>query len=359
MSSWQPNAVFVERGLENSRIVSNVRTYYPNAPVHVFEPPLLLQSQDFAAAKRELVIQRHRGSFLHHCPAGTPGLVCCNYLVVHLGANCPFDCSYCFLQEYLASSPGLRLFANVEDALSEIDTILRRHPQRRFRIGTGELIDSLALDHLTEHTRLLVPFFASRANAVLELKTKSVAIDGLLAQPASDHVVPAWSINAASVIEQEEPGTATLTERIWAAQRLQRAGYRVAFHFDPLVAVEAWERAYRDVIDALSAAIDPQRVAWISLGHLRLSLGLKRVMRERGRGERLLAAELVPNSDGKERVWRGLRLRMYRTMLQWLESWDAKIPRYICMEPAGVWERTFGEVPSDQEVAARLMGPTR
>ncbi|GBD26219.1 Spore photoproduct lyase [bacterium HR30] len=356
MIAWQPEVVFVERGLENSRILSNVRAYYPSVPVHAFEPPLPMPPKDFAAAKRQLVIQRHRGSFLHHCPAGTTGLVCCNYLVVHLGANCPFDCSYCFLQEYLANSPALRLFANIEDALAEVAAVLRRHPQRRFRIGTGELIDSLALDHLTEHTRTLVPFFAAQNNAVLELKTKSASVDGLLALPASENVVVAWSVNAARVIEEEEPGTAPLAARIAAARRLQDAGYRVAFHFDPLIALEDWPKAYREVVDLLSASIDPRRVAWVSLGHLRLSPGLKRAMRERGRGTRLLAAEFVPGPDGKERVWRGLRLPMYRSILQWLESWDPDIPRYICMEPAGVWERTFGEAPSDQEVAARLVG---
>lgn len=354
--SWRPDVVLVERGLERSRILSNARAHYPDAPVRVFDPPPPIATKEFSAAKRELVIQRHRGSFLHHCPAGTTGLVCCNYLVVNLGANCPFDCSYCFLQEYLAHSPGLRLFANVEDALEEIDQILHRHPKRRFRIGTGELIDSLALDHLTEHTQTLVPFFAARENAVLEFKTKSAAIDGLLALQASDNVVVAWSVNAARIIRDEEPGTASLRERIAAARRLQDAGYRVAFHFDPLVALEDWQNAYKEVVEALAASLDPRRIAWISLGHLRISPGLRAAMQRRERGARLLATEMVPGPDGKERAWRGVRLQMYRTMLKWLEDWNKEIPRYICMEPAGVWERTFGEVPTDQQVAARLVG---
>ncbi|MCX8072873.1 MAG: radical SAM protein [Candidatus Binatia bacterium] len=358
MIAWQPDTVWIERGLETSHIAGNVHKFYPDVPQYTFDPPPPLPASDFATGKRQLVIQRHRGSFLHHCPAGTPGLVCCNYLVVNLGANCPFDCSYCFLQEYLAHTPGLRLFANVADALAEIDDVLRRHPQRRFRIGTGELIDSLALDHLTGHSQLLIPFFAERPNAVLELKTKSVAIDGLLQQSATQNVVVAWSLNAASIIDEEEPGTASLSERLAAAQALQQAGYRVAFHFDPLVAIENWEESYRDVVRALEATLDPHRVAWISLGHLRLSPGLKRAMKERQRGAQLLAGELVPGADGKQRAWRGIRLQMYRALLRWLAEWNEGIPRYICMEPAGVWEKTFGEAPTDQEVAARLVGPT-
>ncbi|GIW43331.1 MAG: hypothetical protein KatS3mg077_0613 [Candidatus Binatia bacterium] len=353
---WAPAAVWIERGLEGTTLAANVRRHYPDTPVHPFEPPLALRAGDFSAGKRELVIQRHRGSFLQHCPAGTAGLVCCNYLVVNLGANCPFDCSYCFLQEYLATSPGLRLFANVEDALAEVDDVLRRHPQRRFRIGTGELIDSLALDHLTEHTRVLVPFFAARPNAVLELKTKSSAIEGLLRQEPSDNVVVSWSLNAPSVIREEEPGTASLEERLEAARALQSAGFRVGFHFDPLIALPDWEAAYREAVEALASRIDPRRVAWVSLGHLRLTSGLKRAMKERRRGAALLVGELVPGADGKHRAWRALRLQMYRTMLRWLADWHPELPRYICMEPPGVWEHVFGEVPSDQEVAMRLVG---
>ena len=67
----------------------------------------------------EFLFTRQRSTFLEHCPAGTSGLVCCNYLVVTLISNCPMDCSYCFLQEYLANNPTLKVYTNVEDLLSK------------------------------------------------------------------------------------------------------------------------------------------------------------------------------------------------------------------------------------------------
>ena len=75
---------------------------------------------DFAAAKRRLLLAPHRGSFLGHCPAGTRGLACCNYLVMNLAANCPMDCGYCFLQEYLADNRPLTAYVNPEAALAEL-----------------------------------------------------------------------------------------------------------------------------------------------------------------------------------------------------------------------------------------------
>src|SRR5690606_146960 len=105
------------------------------------DDPKEAENLDFSAGKRRLLIARHGGSFLQHCPAGTTGLVCCNYLVVNFGSNCPYDCSYCFLQEYIANNPTTKLFTNVAEGLAEIAAVLDRHPQRSFRIGTGELMD--------------------------------------------------------------------------------------------------------------------------------------------------------------------------------------------------------------------------
>jgi spore photoproduct lyase len=311
--------------------------------------------ENFAAGKRRLVVQRHRGTFVHHCPAGTTGMVCCNYLVMSFASNCPYDCSYCFLQDYLANNPALKVFTNVADGLAEIDAILRAHPERTFRVGTGELADSLALDHLTDLSCELVPFFAARANALLELKTKSDCIDNLLHLDPKDRAVISWSVNAPAVVAVEEPGTITLEERAAAAARVQAAGYKIGFHFDPLIAHEGWEEGYRDAIDRIFHRIDTGRVAWVSLGSLRMTPQLKAAIKARPQGGRLLTSELVPGPDGKERVWRGLRVKMYRRMLHWLREVDDRMPLYICMEPAGVWEKVFGEAPSDRTVAQRLV----
>src|SRR5262249_9518810 len=153
--------------------------------------------------------------------AGTAGMVCCNYLVIDFGSNCPFDCSYCFLQEYLANNPALKVFTNVGDALGEVDAVHRGHRDRTFRIGTGERVDSLALDHLTDLSCELVPFFAAHDNALLELKTKSDRVENLLRHDPRDRVVVSWSVNPSAITAVEEAGCASLAQRIAAAVRVQ------------------------------------------------------------------------------------------------------------------------------------------
>ena len=48
-----------------------------------------------------------------------------------------------------------------------------------FRIGTGEITDSLALEPYTGMAREMIPYFAEQANVLLELKTKSDCVDKL------------------------------------------------------------------------------------------------------------------------------------------------------------------------------------
>ena len=355
MTSWIPESIWIERGEESSALTRRVRQRLPQVPTEIVDDIAAVRPHTFGAGKRQLVLQRQQGSFLHHCPAGVSGVVCCNYLVLNFASNCPYDCTYCFLQEYIANNSAMKAYTNPQDGLTEIDAVLRAHPQRTFRIGTGELADSLALDSLTDLSCELVPFFAERRNALLELKTKSTCIDNLLRLDPKDRVVVAWSVNAPHVVQHEEHGAPPLEERIAAARRVQMAGYKVGFHFDPLVAHDGWEEGYRDAIAMIFRAIDPRRVAWISLGSLRLSPGLKQAIRSRPDRGRILTGELTPGTDGKERVWRGMRVKMYRRMLQCLREVDSAMPLYICMEPAGVWEKVFGETPSDRDVADRLV----
>ena len=353
---WVPDALWIEHGEEDSTLAQRLRARLPETPVHVTDDLSTVEPKaDLTAGKRRLLVQRHRGTFLQHCPAGTTGMVCCNYLVMNFGSNCPFDCSYCFLQAYLANNPALKVFTNVADGLAEIDGVLRAHPERTFRIGTGELADSLALDHLTDLSCELVPFFAARPNALLELKTKSDRIDNLLRLDPQDRVVVSWSVNAPAIVAAEEPATASLQARVVAAARVQAAGYKVGLHFDPLIAHDGWEEGYRDVVTMIFSQLDTRRIAWVSLGSLRMTPQLKTAIKTRPQPAAVLTSELVPGPDGKERVWRGLRVKMYRRMLEWLRGVDAAMPLYICMEPAGVWEKVFGEALTDREVAHRLV----
>ena len=94
--------------------------------------PLADVADSFAAGKRRMVIMRRRSPFLMACPAGSAKFACCGYLVLTLASNCPMDCSYCFLQEYVADNPGFQVYANYEDAFDETRQAERERARASF-----------------------------------------------------------------------------------------------------------------------------------------------------------------------------------------------------------------------------------
>ena len=95
-------------------------------------------------------------------------------------------------------------------------------------------------------------------NALLELKTKSNHVEHLLELPHGGKTVISWSVNPQAIITKEELKTSNLDERIKAARISSEAGYKVAFHFDPMIDYPDWEKGIRDWWNRL-LTIFPQR----------------------------------------------------------------------------------------------------
>jgi len=50
-------------------------------------------------------------------------------------------------------NPAFQVYANFADSFDELDRLAHSAPERSFRIGTGELADSLAFDSITGISR--------------------------------------------------------------------------------------------------------------------------------------------------------------------------------------------------------------
>ncbi|MCB0324743.1 MAG: hypothetical protein KDD69_14270, partial [Bdellovibrionales bacterium] len=216
---------------------------------------------EFSAGKQRLLLTRHPGAWLKSCP-GTSGHVCCNLWIVNPGEGCPLDCTYCYLQSYLRRNPTLKLYTNTSDMLREIGERAAAEPNRLFRVGTGELMDSLVWDDLTDLTLELVPFFAKLPNGLLELKTKDDYVENLLSlrDVHKGKTVISWSVNARAISEADEAKTAPFEARLAAAAKVAEAGYRVGLHFDPLIHFEGWEDGYRDTIRTIFQRLSPSAI---------------------------------------------------------------------------------------------------
>jgi spore photoproduct lyase len=262
--------------------------------------------------------------------------------------NCPLNCSYCILQAYF-NQPSLRVFVNVEQQLEGIGKALHFSGRKIFRIGTGEFTDSLALDPIVKWTQVLPCFVAEHENVVLEFKTKTVSIEGLLSSTYRDRMVVSWSLNSPSIAATEEHGAPSIRKRLEAARTCQREGFTLGFHFDPLIEHPSWKDEYARTIDLLEHFVDPSKVIWISLGCLRYMPSLKGVIRKRFPESHILDGEFVPGLDRKMRYIKPVRAEMYSFMKEKLAQWGMESGVYLCMESRDVWQKALGWSPENSE----------
>lgn len=303
------------------------------------------QPDPFSAGKRRMILMGRRSPFLMACPAGSSEFACCGYLVLTLASNCPMDCAYCFLQEYVADNPGFQIYANYSDAFDELEGLSAKAPGRHFRVGTGELADSLAFDGLTGLSLDLIDFFSRRRNLLLELKTKTDEIENLLRVDPKGQVLVSWTLSPHAVSQRSEHRSAPPAARIEAARRVADAGYAVAFHLDPIIAYPDAERDYLELLDRLFAALDPARIRFISMGGLRMSPGLRAAARRRFPADPILAGEEVLAGDGRYRTFLPLRARLFRILSERIRKQSPGLASYLCMESAAMSERIFGRRP--------------
>lgn len=154
------------------------------------------------------------------------------YKLVPLSNGCPYNCIYCYLAfVYRKYGAFIKINLNYSKMLEQIQTISL--PTNRLCFNFGEMLDSLALDHITELSTILVPFFNNFKNCYLMMLTKSSNIGNLLKLKPNNQVVVSWSLNPQNVIDEYEFGTASLDERINAAKLCQQHGYRIRFRIDP------------------------------------------------------------------------------------------------------------------------------
>jgi len=351
MNSYRPEIILVQHDARGDEVTREILARLPGIETRAvgnadeIMPELNRGNDPYLSGKRVLILSRHPGRFMNPCP-GDGAEMCCNYLVVNHGWNCHMDCTYCVLQAIL-ENPALRVFTNIGDLKREVGERLAATPNRILRIGTGDMSDSLALDHLTHYSRRLVPFFSSLPNGFLELKTKSDRVANLKDLEHRGHTIVSWSVNTKRVILNEERRTATFEERLAAAVRCQDWGYRVGFHFDPLMFYEGWEEEYRQVVRELFRALNPSAIAWVSLGGLRFTHRLKDIMRRRFPESKIPYGEFVPGNHGKQRYFRPIREEMYTKMRSWISREAPGVFTYLCMENREAWQRCIDPAPRD------------
>jgi spore photoproduct lyase len=342
--------IVIDRSLLDHPYARHICNQFPDAKIFPHDPSRATNQRISPTwNKRTLHLTTFPGSFIKDCPATGSPYLCCQYRILSPVIGCPIDCSYCILQHYIGFRP-IRIFVNWEDMYTQVSNYIAMYPDRIIRIGSGELADSLALEPGLGMAKALIPFFAEFPNAVLELKTKTTNIEWLNTVRHGGRTVIGWSLNPSTIAESEERGAAPMEDRIRAASAVVNMGYKVAFHFDPILAISGWEKLYRELIGRLCSMIPAGSVAWVSLGSLRFPPPLRELIRRRFAKSKILGGEWITGMDGKSRLIKPQRIGIFLKVYEWLRTgWGDDVYVYLCMESGDVWRESLGWEPKSRD----------
>ncbi len=341
-----PHVVYVDPGQREwaDSVLARIESSVGQLPeVKVLDDALPTVSM--SEGKRAWILTEKKGHWIKKCP-GTTNFVCCTYFILNLGEGCAFDCSYCYLQGYL-NQPRIKLYGNISSCVQELDeTFSNASDKLAYRVGTGEYMDSLALDPWLDQHRGLMSLFKQRPEHALEIKTKSHHVDHLLNLGPASNIIFSWSIAPPRQQQKYEKDTSTIEERLTAARRVLDHGFRVSFNLDPIIVdTEAELEGLRSFITELNRMFaDVDQEIPFSMGTVRISQSLKDTMLDRWASEDIayLFDEMMPQADGKMRYGFSRRAKLYATVLATVQK---PFQPTLCMESKAMWEKVFGAHP--------------
>lgn len=357
METINPVEIWIEESVYSSPLAQRIRERAGESACKVIgqaqsiNDQLLQDPAAMTRGRRILVVARMNGPFFKACP--------CSGESVHCGsdmmnvAGCSSATSYCLLQSS-TNNPTVVVYANLEDLATELDQYFRENPGRQLRVGVGESCDSLDLEPLTGYAADLVRVFSQYPNATLELRTRGDSVDGLIGLDPGRAVI-SWTITCAEASCVEDKRSATLAERLDAASRVAEAGYKVGFHFDPMIHFPGWQESYADLLDRVEGAVHPNYVEWISLGALRFAPALKGTMERRFPS--FSESEFVI-ADGRMRYFPAIRTEMFCYMAEQIRRRYPDTMIYLCMEPPEIWQKVLGREPRTCQIIEDPLGDT-
>jgi len=343
---FKPHTILLWQKVKNHPEALRITQLFPLAKIQIVEhqrmpsKTSLTAGQALSKSKRILMIGETISFVGRFDGQLGPTVQCCPYYkLVPLSNGCPYYCTYCYLGfVYRKYSPFIKLNINYGTMFRQIrKTAAKSKCHADFNMG--EMLDSLALDHVNNLTTKLVPFIKDVPNAHLMLLTKSSNIRNLLAVEPNSHVVVSWSLNPQYIIDRYEPGTASLDQRIEAAKTCRQHGYRVRFRIDPGILYADWPDGYTRMIKSALANVKPENV---TIGMLRLLPGHKRLATDAygTRGRQLAAQELTDKaSDGKMRYHQKRRVEFYNFLIDTIRSFNQSVSISLCRETSDIWQQ--------------------
>jgi spore photoproduct lyase len=364
-TSWRPSEIIINSQVRNDPATTFFLQQSPNVPVKYIDSGIsndvVEVSEVLGSCGDEMLDQIMAGKrVVYIAPAGKVvdkftmpdnRMLCPHFDRLKLASNgCFYQCDWCYLKlTYRAQEPYITIRVQHDKIKRQIQKRLSESALP-IMFNSGELADSLSLEHLTGAMRVFIPFFGQTGNGYLFLLTKSDNVDCILDLPHNGHSIIAWSMNNEDVSRKYEIGAPGFERRLEAAYKVQQAGYPLRIRIDPVVPFDGWQRAYADTVARIFQKIAPDR---ITLGTLRFEeqfYRMRKSMLMTGPELLQMMEEMVPMFQpmiiqgskkpkaGKYSFTEDKRVEIFDFMIREIRK-HSGCTVALCKESANVWNR--------------------
>lgn len=181
-----------------------------------------------------------------------------------LATGCMGMCMYCYLNTQLGKKPYMRVYVNVDEILSKAkDYIKEREPDITYFEGAATS-DPIPVEPYTGTLLQTINFFGEQELGRFRFVTKFTDIEGILEAKHNGHTTVRFSLNSANVIRKYEHKTASMGERVAAAQKIAEHDYPLGFIIAPVILSDRWREDYGELLTELEDKLGKYRDRSIS-----------------------------------------------------------------------------------------------
>ncbi|OHB61526.1 MAG: hypothetical protein A2167_02785 [Planctomycetes bacterium RBG_13_46_10] len=178
--AFNPQTILLWRKAADHPEAQRILGLFPKAEVRIVERQRVTPEfngsagKALVAGKRTIMIGQTSRFVGYFNGRLGPNVRCKSYYkLVPVSNGCPYYCTYCYLAFiYRKYAPFIKININYDAMFKQIRRTVTTS-DRIVSFNMGEMLDSLALDHVTNLSTMLVPFFANFPRGFLVLLTKS------------------------------------------------------------------------------------------------------------------------------------------------------------------------------------------
>lgn len=175
-----------------------------------------------------------------------------DYLVPYTSSGCTALCLYCYLVCNYNKCSYLRIFVNREQMMDRLIRYSNKsNKPLTFEIGSNS--DLILENAITGNLPWTIENFMKSSKGNLTFPTKFNMVEPILTVNHQGRVIFRMSVNPQYIISNIEVGTAALSKRIEAINKMVEADYKVGILIAPVIMLDNWKELYSEMLDVLES----------------------------------------------------------------------------------------------------------